>query len=112
MEDVLKPLCHYESRKAKKLECALDADPTHIHLLQLKSANGTFRQHAVCIYNHFLFDSNEGCLPLTKDNLSHCLGVHYGGVVRGYALVKQTKFKRSSSTPNTPSKKAKMTVTE
>ena len=41
-----------------------------------------------------IFDSIESApLPLTRENLSHCLGVPYGGIVRGYAFVPQPKAK-------------------
>jgi site-specific DNA-cytosine methylase len=83
--------CNYESRKVK-VGCAMLIDPNIPALVTLKSVDGTCRSHAVTVYRRLIFDAAESSpLPLTVENLSHCLGVPYGGIVRGYAFVPQPK---------------------
>ena len=118
-EDVAKPLCHYYTRKIK-VKCALAVDPAYVSLLQLKSSDGTARAHAVTVFNGRLLDSAEPePLLLTRENLSHCLGAEYGGIVRGYAFVPQPvaagRMKRTceeqvdaeNTCPNSPHKRQK-----
>ena len=97
-EDVVKPLCHYKVGKLK-VTCALQVDPSVVCVMLLKSVDGTCRQHAVATYGGMLHDSAQPePLGITPENLSQCLGVEYGGVVRGYWFEKQAvKRKREGS---------------
>ena len=65
---------------------ALEVEAEHPTLLQVS------RTHVLAILGRLLFDSNEPePLPLTRENLAHCIGAPYGGaVVRGYAFVPPT----------------------
>ena len=92
--DVVGRLCHYDARKLKA-SCALEVDPAVVALLQLKSADGTIRTHAVATHDGWLLDSIETApLPLTRENLTRALGAEYGGIVRGYFFVPQPKASR------------------
>ena len=51
--------------------------------------------HSVSLYKGLIFDSAERKpLPLTVENLTHCLGADYEGIKRGYYLIKQASHKR------------------
>ena len=117
--DVGNPLCHYKACTVK-VKCALAVDPAYVSLLQLKSSDGSARAHAVAVFNGRLLDSAEPePLLLTRENLSHCLGAEYGGIVRGYAFVPQPvaagRMKRTceeqvdaeNTCPNSPRKRQK-----
>ena len=84
--------CNYEARPVQE-KCALDI-PTSENpvLVTLKAWDGTCRTHAITLRRGHIFDSAyRNPLPLTRDNLTRCLGVPYGGIVRGYAFVPQAK---------------------
>lgn len=83
--------CNYEPQKVKET-CALNLKDEYATLLTLKSIDGTFRSHAITVFNGLIFDSVEPTpLPLTRENLTRCLGTEYGGIVRGYRFVPQKK---------------------
>ena len=71
--------------------------------------------HSVSLYKGLIFDSAERKpLPLTVENLTHCLGADYEGIKRGYYFVPQPTKKRpagegenSSPNPSPVSKKQK-----
>ena len=106
-EDVVKPLCHYKVGKLK-VTCALQVDPSVVCVMLLKSVDGTCRQHAVATYGGMLHDSAQPePLDITPENLSQCLGVEYGGVVRGYWFDKQA-VKRKREGCDGSSKVARM----
>ena len=86
---------NYEPQKIKG-GCALDmATLDHVVLLQLRSSDGTCRAHAVALLRGLIYDSAQPePLPLTRANLTECLGVEYGGVVRGYQFVPQVKARK------------------
>ena len=84
--------CNYEPRRVTET-CALaigyDECPA---LVTLKSTDGTCRSHAVTLLRGLIFDSAEPApLALSREHLTRCLGVPYGGVVRGYRFVPQPK---------------------
>lgn len=59
-------------------------------VLTLHSADGTCRTHAITVLDGLLFDSDQPePLVITDENLSRCMGVEYGGIVRGYLLEPQ-----------------------
>jgi hypothetical protein len=93
--EVVASRCHYWPRKKGLATCALEADRGHVTLFQLKSVDGTCRSHAITTYAGMIFDSAEpDPLPLSRENLSHVLGVEYGGVVGGYVFVPQPKAEK------------------
>jgi hypothetical protein len=70
--------------EARKVHAnALEVEAEHPTLLQVS------RTHVLAILGRHLFDSNEPePLPLTRENLTRCIGAPYGdGVARGYAFV-------------------------
>ena len=107
---VVNKLCPYEVRKLKGVKCALQIDPACVTIVTLKPGN-----HSVSLYKGLIFDSAERKpLPLTVENLTHCLGADYEGIKRGYYFVPQPTKKRpagegenSSPNPSPVSKKQK-----
>ena len=107
---VVNKLCPYEVRRLKAVKCALQIDPAYATIVTLKPG-----KHSVSLYKGLIFDSAERePLPLTVENLTHCLGAEYEGIKRGYYFVQQPTKKRaagegenSSPNPSPVSKKQK-----
>ena len=95
---VVRKLCPYEVRKLKGVKCALQIDPAYVTVVTLKPGN-----HSVSLYAGLIFDSAERKpLPLTVENLTHCLGAEYEGIKRGYYFVKQVSQKRPLGAHGSP----------
>ena len=98
------------SSRASSARCRSQIDPAYVTIVTLKPGN-----HSVSLYMGLIFDSAEQKpLPLTVENLTHCLGADYEGIKRGYYFVPQPTKKRpagegenSSPNPSPVSKKQK-----